>query len=237
MVFVGINGILGIFVNGLSASFGDIIARDEKENLKKTYKEFEYSYYIIIAIVYAVSFVLIMPFVNIYTANITDANYNQPLIGFLFVLNGLLSNIKTPQGTLVISAGLYKETRYQNLAQALILGCVLAPSLGIAGILIASCISNFYRDIDLSIFIPKKVTKLPAKQTYKNWLMLTLIIIITIAPYMFFNVQATNYMQWIINAIIAVVYASIVSVVIGLIFDKKEFKAIFSRIKYMVVKK
>ena len=240
MVFVGINGILGIFVSGLSASFGDIIARQESETLKKTYGEFEYSYYIIIAIVYAVSFIMIMPFINIYTNNITDANYNQPLVGFLFTLNGLLYNLKTPQGTLVISAGLYKETRYQNLTQALIiiiLGIILAPQLGISGILIASCLSNLYRDIDLSTFIPKKVTKLPIKNTYKRIFMLVLIIILTVIPYQFININPIGYIQWIINAIIATIYSLIIAIVIGILFDKNCFKTTLGRLRYMVVKK
>ena len=120
--------------------FGDVIARGEKENLQKTYKEFEYTYYIIITIVYSVTAIMIMPFINIYTKGINDANYNQVLLGILFTINGLLFNLKTPQGMLVISAGLYKETRIQNLIQALIIvvgGVILAPSLGLAGILIA----------------------------------------------------------------------------------------------------
>lgn len=240
MVFVGVNGILGIFINGLSASFGDIIVRDEKENLKNTYQAFEFSYYIIIAVVYAVSMIMIMPFINVYTANITDANYNQPLIGFLFALNGLLHNIKTPQGTLVISAGLYKETRYQNLTQALIiivLGSVLAPFLGIVGILIASCLSNLYRDIDLSIFIPKKVTKLPIKDTYKRIIMLILIIVITVLPYRFITIHAEGYIEWAFYAVIAVVYSAIVATIIGIVFDRKIFISVLNRFKIMVVKK
>ena len=240
MVFVGVNGVLSIFVNGLSASFGDIIVREENDNLKKTYSEFEYSYYIIIAIVYAVSFIMIMPFINIYTNDITDANYNQPLIGALFVLNGILYNIKTPQGTLVISAGLYKETRYQNLTQALIiivLGSILAPFWGITGILIASCLSNLYRDIDLSIFIPRKVTHLPIKDTYKRLIMMTLIIVITIIPAFFIEIHADGYIEWALIAVVAVIYSALVSAIIGYIFDREKLKSVLNRLKYMVVKK
>ena len=63
---------------------------------------------------------MIMPFIRIYTAGVTDINYNEPLVGFLFVLNGLLYNLKTPQGMLVISAGMYKETRIQTTIQGAI---------------------------------------------------------------------------------------------------------------------
>lgn len=240
MVLVGINGVLNIFMSGLSASFGDIIARKEKENLKVVYKDFEYTYYLLISLVYAVSFALIMSFIRIYTADITDANYNQPLIGILFVLNGLLYNIKTPQGTLVIAAGLYKETRWRTLLQALIIvvfGSILAPKFGIVGILIASCLSNLYRDIDLLFFVPKNVTKTKVIETFKNWVMLVLIVIMIVLPGIVFDINPTTFGTWILIAIPYTIYAAIVVVLLGGIFNKCQFLAVLKRIKRMVVKK
>jgi len=40
MVIAGINGILSIFISGLSASFGDVIAKGETTVLQKAYREF-----------------------------------------------------------------------------------------------------------------------------------------------------------------------------------------------------
>lgn len=240
MVLTGINGVLSIFTNGLSASFGDLIVRKETENLKKVYKDFEYIYYLLIGLVYAVSFATIMSFINIYTRNITDANYNQPIIGFLFVLNGLLYNIKTPQGTLVISAGLYKETRWRTLTQGLIiiiLGVILAPSFGIVGILIASCISNLYRDIDLLFFIPKFVTKTKVMETVKNWIMLLVSILVIVLPSLFIKLKPTSLISWAVYALIYAVYALIASAIIGRLFNKEEFNSVINRIKRMVMKK
>ena len=240
MVLTGINGVLGIFTTSLTASFGDVIARKEEENLKVVYKDFEYTYYLLISIIYAVSFIMIMPFINIYTNNITDANYNQPIIGFLFVLNGLLYSMKTPQGTLVISAGLYKETRWRTLTQALIIiifGSILAPYLGIIGILIASCLSNLYRDIDLLLFIPKYVTKTKVVETLKNWVMIIVAILIIMLPTFFIKLNITGLISWGINAVIYTLYATIVAAIIGIIFNKNQFKSVVSRIKNMVVKK
>ena len=155
--------------------------------MQGTYRQFEYSYYIIIKILYAVTAIMIMSFVNLYTSGIHDANYNQPLLGILFTLNGLLYNLKTPQGMLVISAGLYKQTRLQTSIQALIIivgGIILAPSLGLVGILIASCLSNLYRDIDLLFFIPKNVTKLPVKESLFRMLRVLILIAVIYIPFL-----------------------------------------------------
>ena len=218
--------------------FGDVIARGEKEKLQKTYKEFEYTYYIIITIVYSVTAIMIMPFINIYTKGINDANYNQILLGMLFTINGLLFNLKTPQGMLVISAGLYKETRIQNLIQALIIvvgWVILAPSLGLAGILIASCLSNLYRDIDLAFFIPKHVTNLPPRKSIIRMIIVVLLSIILCIPFIIcINIESDGYLMWMIQALIITTYATIIIVVINYLIDKEQFKIVLERIKRLV---
>lgn len=239
LVIGGISGLLGIFINGLSASFGEIIARDEIKTLQKSYKEFEFSFYILISIVYAVSFHTIMPFIKIYTSGISDINYNLPLVGFLFVLNGLLFNIKTPQGLLVISAGLYKDTRVQTTIQGAIsisLGIVLAPYFGIVGILIASIISNLYRVIDLLIFIPKRLTKLPIMDTVYRIIFLLFAIIVVNVTLLFINYEPNTFVIWIFYTIAISLYAVGIVLVTAYLFDKIEMMNIYKRLKLIIKK-
>ncbi len=63
-------------MSGISSSFGDLIARKEQERFQKAYIDFEGLYYLLIASVHAVTFVIIMSFINIYTRGIIDTNYN-----------------------------------------------------------------------------------------------------------------------------------------------------------------
>jgi hypothetical protein len=233
MVIGGISGVLGIFTNGLSSSFGDIIARKEISTLQKAYQEFEFAYYSLITIVYSVSFVMIMPFVRLYTRNITDANYDIPLLGMLFILNALLYNLKTPQGMLIISAGHYKETRLQVTIQgslAVVVGVLLAPSLGLSGILLGSVISNAYRDIDLFFYIPKNVTGLPISKTLKKVGCMIVEIILICLPLQYFKLECNSYFQWILQAIVVTIYASLVVLLIGGLCNQQELKGTCRRI-------
>lgn len=152
MVISGLNGVLSIFISGLPAGFGDLIARREETTLRKTVSEFEVAYYYILSIVYGLAFALIMPFVSVYTKGLSDANYYYPLLGAVIVLNGLLYNIKTPQSMLIVSAGMYKETRWRVTIQGLIIivfGAIGGRLAGMVGIMLGSCLSNLYRTIDL----------------------------------------------------------------------------------------
>lgn len=233
MVIGGINGLLGIFTSGLSASFGDVIARGETQTLQKTYQEFEFTYCAVITVVYACALILIMPFIRLYTSGITDADYNVPVIGILMVVNGFLYNLKTPQGMLVISAGLYRETRWRTTIQgaiALFGGLILVPFFGLAGIVVGSILSNLYRDIDLLFFIPKHVTKLSPKTTGKRWAISLLEFGLILAPTAAFTVQVRNFGQWVLWAAVLCLYAVAVVAVVSMILDRQKFKASAKRI-------
>ena len=77
MVIQGLNGILGIFTSSLSAFFGDVLIRGEKELLTRTYHEFMFLYSFFSILVFAAATILLTPFVCVYTAEypkVADCN-------------------------------------------------------------------------------------------------------------------------------------------------------------------
>lgn len=234
MVVTGINGILNIFNSGLGSSFGDVIAKDQKAILQRAYGEFEFVFYSLITVVYATMFITIMPFIRLYTQGITDVNYNLPIIGALITLNSLLYNLKTPQGMLVYSAGLFKETRWQTTIQGIIAlagTAILSIWFGLAGVIVGMILSNVYRDIDLLFFIPRHVTKTPVWATLRKWIKIAFDMIFVYISVHFVQYQPTNYMQWFIYAGCIAIYTIGIVAITGLIFDREMIKAIVARIK------
>jgi len=232
MVMSSINGILSIFKSGLAASFGDVIAKGETKILQKAYGEFEFSFYALISVVYITALLTIMPFVRTYTSGVTDTQYDLPVVGFLFVLNGLLYNIKTPQGMLVIAAGLFKETRVQTTIQAgiaIVLGIILTSFYGIYGVLIASILSNAYRVIDLLYFIPRHLTKLPVRITAYRILSIGISIFISWIPFHFIKFNPDTYIKWGIYALLTSVYVLIIVIIQSYITDKQSMRGALNR--------
>ena len=222
-VLGGIAGLLSVAITGLFASFGDVIVRKEKHVLQEAYQEFELIYYMLITWVYACSFILIMPFIRLYTRNITDVNYDVPLIGVLFVANGLMYNIKTPQGMLVISAGLFKETRLQTAIQGLIAvfgGILFVQFWGVAGILVGSILSNVYRDVDLLFFVPRNITGLEVRKTLYRMCRIFICFVVAIIPFQFVTVRIDSYMAWVKYAVATGAYVSIVVLLGNVVADR-----------------
>ena len=233
MVTSGLNNVMNIFKTGVSASFGEVIARREVHTLQRAYSEFEFMFYKLIAIAYSTCIVMFMPFIGIYTKGITDVNYNLPLVGFLFAVDGIFYSLKTPGGMLFIAAGMYRETRVQTIIEGLIMvvgGAILAKPMGITGILIASILSNLYRAVELAFFVPKNITKATVHGTFRMILMMLLTIAISVAPFWFIKISADGYLQWAIWAAGVAAYASLVTVAVGFLFEREDLKRVLRRV-------
>lgn len=237
MVVVGLTGVLSIFTSGLSSSFGDVIARQETNTLRKAYREFEYAYYILITIEFSVAIVMIKPFVAIYTAGITDTDYLLPWLGIAVMANSLLYCLKTPQGMLVISAGLYKETRWQTSIQGAIMvlgGILLTIPFGIYGVVISALLSNLYRDIDLMFFIPKNVTGLPVYDTARRMLRVILCVLITVIPCHFIDISPSGYMEWAVYAVVVCIFAAFETFLINWILERDLFHSLIKLMRRLL---
>lgn len=240
MVISGINGVLSIFISGLPAGFGDLIARNEDTTLRKTVSEFEVAYYYILSIVYGLAFSLIMPFVSVYTRGLSDANYYYPLLGAVIVLNGLLYNIKTPQSMLIVSAGMYKETRWRVTIQGLIIivcGAIGGRVVGMVGIMLGSCLSNLYRTIDLLFFTPKYITHASPLKSVLRMILVIVNIVLIYGASLIYSPICVSYLQWIELAIVYGIWAVIVVTVSAYAFERKEFLSVMRRMFSLVKRK
>jgi polysaccharide transport protein, putative len=234
MVLTGINGVLGVFSTSLASGFGNLIVDKDKNLLRKTYNEFEAIYQILIAIVYSTTLFMIMPFVRLYTADVTDINYIIPIFAFLSVWNGAFYNIKTPLSMLVVSAGMYRETRAQNTITAIIiiaLGIPLTFLYGLNGVMIASICSNLYRTIDFIFFVHKHITEDSPRNSI--WRIVKVLLCMSIATVLtiVFSFQINSIISWIIHAILILISCVIVVGIIMGVSDRKWLYNLFIRFK------
>lgn len=232
MVVMSIQQLMGVFSNGVAASFGELLARKEYKTFQKVYSEYEYLSYFLLGVGLSCTMVLLLPFVQIYTAGVTDCNYNRPLIAFLFVVNAIFYGIKNPQGTLINSAGLFKETKMQTLTQALIAivgGIILAKPLGLAGVLSARILSNIYRDFDLLIYMPRKIGYISMRKSFVRAGLLLLECAVICIPFVFISLEPTSYLEWVAIGCVVFIYSILVVCGFGVLFDREDLKALRSR--------
>lgn len=239
LVILGLNSLLGIFMTGLTAGFGDLIAREEKAAFHKAFREFEFLYNITITIIYSTMLFVYLPFIGLYTKG-SDISYLYPVFAFLMTVNGYAYNIKNPFGMLVISAGKYKETRVPTSIQGaieLIGGIILSLLWGLNGLVIGSILSNLYRDIEFLFFSPKHLTCEPALHTVKLWCVnIAIFCVAAIISFGLPDLSIERFSDWILFASGAFLLSALVVLSVnGLLFRQlsldavERFKRIFFR--------
>lgn len=237
LVANGLQNAINSLSLGTQASFGDVIARGESEVLARSFREFQALAYGVTGVACGVGIALIIPFVRLYTFDIADVNYIYPLLGVLCMANVLLYHLKTPQGLLVISAGLYRDTRVQTSVQTIILlvGAVtLGLLFGMPGILAGMILSNLYRDIDLMLYIPRQVTKTAPGETLKFMLLAVMVCLLVAVPFFVIQPLCNSWMKWGISALALALWGIFVTVVLYRLFAQKQLSGLLSRAKLLL---
>lgn len=115
---------------------------------------------------------LIVPFVQLYTATITDTNYVVPKFAFLFTLAYLLQNIKNPYHTLIQSTGKFRETQNGYIITAVLNICIsvaLVFKYGLIGVAVGTLTAAFFQLGYLFVYREKIISDVTATE-YKKWM-------------------------------------------------------------------
>lgn len=162
MVFSAVNQILSAFSNGIQSFFGESLVKDAGERTAKLFGLYETFFFTVLAFVYSMAFILIIPFMSVYTRNLTDAEYIQPILGILFVLVGIANNLRNPANQVIGAAGHFRQTQWRALAEAtinIIASVLFTLWLGFRGVLLGSLCSYAYRTADMIIYANRRILK------------------------------------------------------------------------------
>lgn len=237
LVANGLQNAVNSLSQGTQASFGDVIARGQDEVLRRSFREFQALAYGLSGIACGVGASLIVPFVRLYTADIADVDYMYPIVGVLSMLNVLLYHLKTPQGLLVMSAGLYRDTRAQTAVQTAILlvGSIgLGTVFGMPGILVGMVLSNLYRDVDLMLFIPCKLTGTAPRETLKFMLLAVAVCALVAVPYLVIQPPCNGWGAWAFSALVLALWGGLLTVTLYWLFAREQLSGLLVRARRLV---
>ena len=226
-VIAGVRNITQIFSTAIEAGFGDMIAKEERENLNKKFNMYEFIYFTIVTIVYSCTASLIVPFIRVYTNGVTDIEYVRYLFAYIIVAAYFIFSIKIPYNSLASSAGKFVETRRGAWVEAisnLIISFILVFKFGIVGVAIGTLVSVSIRTIELIIFSNKNILNRKTIITFKKILLsIFQLIIITTISHFVFNLGEVSYLNWIIMAFKVFIVSLCVVLPINIILNKNDF--------------
>lgn len=169
--FTMIKSVLFSFLDGLQYALGQAFNSDFKK-FKKMQDLFEVNYITLTFLLYSIMYVMITPFIKLYTNGIKDANYVDFWIPLLFTLVYLLQGARGPMQLVSEYACHFKETRGQAIIEMIInltTSIVAVYFLGIYGVLLGTVAALLYRANAIIVYVNKKILDRSPWITYKRW--------------------------------------------------------------------
>lgn len=226
MVANGVKRFVNIFTNGVEAALGNILAKEDISSLRKGVHLYDLVIHLVSTICFVCTAFLIVPFVLVYTKGITDANYNQPIFGYLLSVSMFIVCIRLPYQNVVEAAGHFKQTRNGAIWEAslnIIFTIPFVIMFGCTGAVIGTIIANTFRTIQFSIYAERNILKESNKRFIKRLLVSVLNIVVLCIPYFVFKIdhyllQCNTYIQWFIYGLTSFSVVTILSTVINFVF-------------------
>ena len=229
LVVNGVRTIILSMTNGIQPLLGELYAKKEYENLKKEFSSIEWAMQMLVIFAYTCTGILLLPFISVYTQNITDANYIVPLFGVLITIANAISSIRLPYITMAYAAGHFRETQLSSIIEVilnLIVSIILIFKYGLVGVAIGTIVALSYRAIYFVWYLSKNILFRPMKYFYQYIFIDILIPCLTVYIVHFINFEVTNYFTWFLYALIVALITFGVIVIVNLIFYRNQIKNI-----------
>lgn len=240
--FLVVKGVKQLFMsmtNGITSLIGELWARQELAELKKTFGWTEWVIHTGTIFVFGVTAVLIVPFVKVYTLGIDDANYIQPLFAALIVAANAAHCLRLPYNIMILAAGHYKQTQNNYIVAAIInivVSVFAVKTWGLIGVAIGTLLAMGYQTIWMAWYDSQNLIQWPFANFLKQITVDIITIILCSIVSRVFTMLTISYFGWIINAIEVAVVWLVIMVIINLIFYRDKVLKLVSNLKFKMVR-
>ncbi|WP_310549780.1 lipopolysaccharide biosynthesis protein [Paenibacillus glufosinatiresistens] len=172
MVFNIVDNIVNTVNGSVKFALGQSF-HEERSRFLKLYDAYELYFMSFVFSVLTVTYVVMLPFITLYTAGVNDTQYVLYWLPVLFVAQKLLVNARSSANNVINIAGHFKNTLSRSLLESGInLGAslVLVHFMGIYGVLLGTILALVYRSADIVIYANRRLLDRSPWITFRRWL-------------------------------------------------------------------
>lgn len=225
IIFSGIASICANINGAITPFIGRSLATKSIKTVEKEYDIVEYGFHLLSTFIFAVTAVMIVPFVVLYTSG-ADINYAYDKFALLFVVVQIFNVKRLPNNALINAAGHFKETKYRAIIEAVI--CVVCSIsftylYGMYGVLLGTGCALGWRCLDIIYYSNKHILQCASIKSVMR-LIRTLIIIAllyVVSDKYVLTSGIESYAIWIEYAVIVSVFSVIFLLLDALLFERK----------------
>lgn len=234
LVINGLGSLVKSISSGIEPTIGHSYAKNDSNDINFKMDLYEFVIFFLVGFLFTVASIQITPFVMVYTKKINDANYCQPIFGYVIVLAEALYLLKYPHLSIAYTANKFKEITVPAFIEAfinIVISVILVNKIGMIGVAIGTAIAMLYRMIFQVRYTQKILPNRKARIYYKKLIIISIATIVAILMCNLIRINEENFVNLILGASIHSLIVLIVYFITAFLFFKREFKFLISYIK------
>lgn len=232
LVVFSLRNVATAFTGGMEALMGEMVAKGEQETLHKTYRSYKLLLTVLSLMLFGTAAILIVPFIKMYTADATDANYVRPLFALLLVVAEALNCLTLPCFNLTIAANKLKQSQFGaygeaaiNVTVSLVLMLVLDPLVGVA---VGTLAAVVFKSIYYTAFAGRHILKVKVMPLFFKLGVTTLALLVFSlgGMYLLQDVMIYKYAQWVAWGFVFAITTGLLGLAVGVVLYPGHLKNI-----------
>ncbi|MGN0870987.1 MAG: lipopolysaccharide biosynthesis protein [Victivallales bacterium] len=199
--------------------------------LQETYE----TYYLAISFsMFTISLILLPPFLKLYTAGITDANYIDNTLLYLFIILYVLMYARRTSSQIINFAGHFKQTQWRSILESGInlgVSIILVKPLGMYGVLLGTIAALLYRTNDIIIYANWNILGRKPWQTYRRWGQNLLLMFLCFLCIKKLLPEIDSYMMLAVHGICVSAACMFTYFIVDSLFDRESFRLMTTLVK------
>ena len=224
-------GMVETLINNFSGAnfiLGQTFQTDRKRFLK-LHDAFELYNMALTFSLFCIAGLFILPFMTLYTSGVTDVNYVDPALPYLFIAVSLLSKGRTSSNQAINYAGHFKQTQWRSMFESCInltVSLIAVNRFGIYGVLIGTIAALLYRTNDMILYANRRILNRSPWITYRRWLLnAALFVVVTVVGMRFFaGVALDTYPKIIFWAAVSCIVVLPLFFAVVSLFDRETWR-------------
>lgn len=220
-------------ISGIMALIGNLWAKQDLKELRKVFAWTEWLIHTGTTLIFTLTAVLIVPFVQVYTHGVSDANYIQPLFGILLVAANSGHCLRLPYNIMILAAGHYKQTQHNYVIAAVMniaISIIAVKQFGLIGVTLGTLAAMVYQTVWMAWYNSKNFIQWPMHNFFKqmavNAVSAASIFIVT----SYFTLTRVSYLEWVVLAIKVTTCGIFIAFLVNYIFYKEFMMKIASKL-------
>lgn len=211
-------------ISGIEALIGNLWAKQDLRELRKVFAWTEWLIHTGITLIFTLTAVLIVPFVQVYTHGVSDANYIQPLFGILLVAANSGHCLRLPYNIMILAAGHYKQTQHNYIIAAvmnIVISIIGVKQFGLIGVALGTMAAMVYQTVWMAWYNSKNFIQWSMRNFFKQMAVngVSAVSIFTVTSY--FNMTGVSYLGWVVLAIKVTACGIFIALLVNYIFYKE----------------